>query len=116
MPRYSGALSVSTYTESSASGTTAAGYANAIGLDNRGVKNLKIVVKNTDGANSLYYKVTVKHADYTAGTDDIIVTETSIALGDEDVVALNEAYSRVTVAVKNNSGTSGYTVSYLQNR
>lgn len=109
-------LTNTTYTESSATGTTTAAYVAAVALDNRGVKNSAIVVKNTDAVNSLYYKVTVKHADYAAGTDDDLVAETSLALGSEAVISLTSAYSKVTVSVKDNSGHATYEIEYLQNR
>lgn len=109
-------LTSTTYTEGNATGTTAAGYVAAVALDNRGVKSCKLVIKNTDAAQTLYYKVTVKHADYAAGTDDDFVSETSLAATSEAVVSLVEGYSKVTVSVKDNSGHATYEVEYLQNR
>ena len=103
------------WTESSASGSTTAAYVSALALDNRGVNSCKIVVKNTDSTNSLYYKVIVKHASYASGTDDELVAETSLALGAEVNISIVQAYSKVTVQVKNNSGVANYTIYYLQN-
>lgn len=103
------------WTESSASGSTTAAYVNALTLDNRGINSCKINIKNTDSTNSLYYKVIVKHASYVSGTDEELVAETSLAFGVEANISIVQAYSKVIVQVKNNSGVANYTIYYLQN-
>jgi len=103
------------YTEDAAVGTTTNDYVSVLALDTRGCENVKIVVKNTHGSNSLTYKILVKHADYAGGTDDEDVAATELAAGNEAVASYVQGYSKITVQVKSTSSGSHatYEIEYL---
>ena len=96
-------------TEATASSTTGAAYADALDWDTRETHYKTIVLKNEDGANSLYYKVLV-YAHYTSGNSYEQVAETSLSSGDTVKIVLNDKYARVKVQVKNNSGAADYQI------
>ena len=106
------------YTEASVSDTTVNAYADALDVDLRGAKALTVVVLNTDGVNSLDYKVLARHADYAGGTDEEEQAEQPLAAGAKGLVQLIKGYSRIKIQVKSTVADSHatYTVKYLINR
>jgi len=120
-PKVGSIETATAYTESSASGTTADAYADALDLDTRGMKSFSAVVKNTDGANSLDYRVRVRPANYAAGADEEIPEapgEETLATGQKGLVTLIKAYSRVKIQVKSTLALTpaDYTIDYVINR
>jgi len=97
-------------------GTTTDSYADALNWNCEGFNNKTIMLKNTDDANSLDYKV-LTYA-YPGGVAYEEVSETTLAPGDVAKIVLNYAYGAVSVQVK--STTSGesasYQVDYVGNR
>jgi len=109
------------YTEDTASGATANVYADALDIDTRGTKSFSAVVKNTDAANSLDWRLRARPSSYTAGADEEIPEcpgEETLASGEKGLVELIKSYSRIKIQVKSTlPGTpAGYTVDYLVNR
>jgi len=109
------------HTEDSASGTTGNTYADAVDVDTRGMKSLSAVVKNTDGANSLDWRLRARPSNYAAGTDEEIPEcpgEETLAAGEKGLAELLKSYSRVKIQVKSTLADTPatYTIDYLINR
>ena len=109
------------YTEDSVSGATANAYADALDVDTRGMKSMSAVVKNTDGANSLDWRIRARPSNYAAGADEEIPEcpgEETLAFGEKGLMELIKAYSRIKIQVKSTVADTpaGYTVDYLINR
>ncbi len=106
------------YTEDSVSGTTTNDWVTALDLDTRGVKNASFVIKNTDGANSLDYKVLARHANYATGDDEEEQAALTLAAGEKGLVQLVKGYSRIKIQVKSTVADSHatYGIEYLINR
>lgn len=104
--------------EDSVSGTTTNSCADALDVDTRGMKTLTAVVKNTDGANSLDYKVLARHADYTSGDDEEEQAALTLAAGEKGLIQLVKGYSRIKIQVKSTVPDShaAYAIEYLINR
>lgn len=78
--------------------TTTNNYADALNWFCAGYGNKTIVLKNTHGSNSLYYRVLVRaHPD---GQDAEEVAQTVLAAGNLARIALNNAYARVVLQVR----------------
>lgn len=109
------------YTEDTASGATVNAYADALDIDTRGTKSFSAVVKNTDGANSLDWRLRARPSNYSAGADEEIPEcpgEETLAAGEKGLVELIKSYSRIKIQVKSTlAGTpADYTIDYLVNR
>lgn len=102
----------------SVSGTTTSEYADALDLDTRGTKGMTAVVKNTDGANSLDYKVLARYANYSSGADEELQAEKVLAHGEKGLIELSKAYARIKIQVKDTVGGdhAAYTIDFLINR
>jgi len=97
-------------------GTTTDSYADALSWNCEGFDNKTIMLKNTDAANSLDYKV-LTYA-YPGGVEYVEVSETTLSPGDVAKVVLNYAYGAVSVQVKSTTGgeSASYQVDYIGNR
>lgn len=109
------------YTETSASGTTGNAYADALDVDTRGMKSFSAVLKNTDGANSLDWRLRARPSNYTAGADEEIPEcpgEETLAAGEKGLAELLKSYSRIKIQVKSTLADTPatYTIDYLINR
>lgn len=112
-----------TYTEGSASGNSGGDGAwhDALDVDTRGMKDMTIVMHNTDGANSLDWRLRARYADYAAGADEEIIEapgEETLTFGTKGVATLLRGYSRIKVQVQDTVAMTAadYTVNYLINR
>lgn len=103
------------YTEASVSGATVNGWANALDLDYRGINRASFEIENTDGANSLDYRVYERVADYAAGDDEELQAAFTLAPGEKSKVNLRDAHSRIRIQVNDTVGDShaDYTIRYL---
>lgn len=106
------------YTEDSVSGTTTNAWADALDLDYRGVKAGSFEIENTDGANSLNYKILERVADYASGDDEELQAAFTLAAGEKAKVNLEYAHSRIKIQVVDTVGDShaDYTIRYLLNK
>lgn len=85
-------------------GATIDAYAAALSWPCLGMGMKTIVLKNTDGANALKYKVlTYAHKDGVAYEE---VAETEITSGNLAQVILEYAYAKVVVQVKSSVGST----------
>lgn len=83
----------------SATGTTTDAYVNLIEWACPGYSKKTIIIKNTDAANSLTYKVLVyAHDGSTIYYEE--VSDTALAFGNVALIDLQKAYARIEVAVK----------------
>lgn len=87
----------------SLTGSTINDYANALKWPCLGFGNKNIVLKNTDGANSLKYKV-LTYAHHDGGAYYEEVAETILGPDDEAQIILEYAYAKVVVEVKSSVG------------
>ena len=103
------------YVEANGSGTTADAYAAAATIDMRAHNQLKLLLANTDAANSLDYKV-VCYAKHGGALSVDEVTETAAAAGAVAEVTLTEKWAQVVVQVKSTvAGTPAtYAYEYIQ--
>jgi len=79
-------------------GTTTDAYVDALDWACLGYGKKTIVLKNTDAANSLDYKVLVRA--YDTGQDAEEIAETTLAAGDLVRIALANAYAGIKLQVK----------------
>jgi len=102
--------------QDSATGTTTGSYVNALQMAISPIKSTSFVIKNTGGAESMYYKVLIyRNAD--GSYSEEYVTETSIAAGGQDEVNINDTpHTKAIVQVKSNSGATTYGVEGVQLR
>ncbi len=108
------------YTEDSVDGATTDAYADALDVDTRGMKSFSAVVKNTDGANSLNWRLRARPSNYSAGVDEEIPEcpgEETLAFGEKGLAELLKAYSRIKIQVKSTLALTPatYTIDYLIN-
>lgn len=87
----------SSYEEDSDTGATTGVWADALDWDTRQLGNKTIVLKNTDGANSLNYRVYTRA--YHTGQNFEEIASTTLAPGASTRIALNNHYARVIVQV-----------------
>lgn len=111
------------YTEASASGNSGGDGAwhDAIDVDTRGMKSFSAVVHNTDGANSLNWRLKARPSDYAGGADEEIPEcpgSETLAAGEKGLAELLKAYSRIKIQVQDTVAMSAatYTINYLVNR
>lgn len=111
------------YTETSVSGNSGGDGAwhDALDVDTRGMKSFSAVVHNTDGANSLNWRLRARPSDYTAGADEEIPEcpgSETLAAGEKGLAELLKAYSRIKVQVQDTVAmtAAAYTINYLVNR
>lgn len=93
-------------------GTTTSSYADALIVDLRPFDESSITLKNTDGAESLYYRLKV-YSKYFDGIETIEVTETSLASGETATIRLEERWARADLQVKDNSGNADYKIDWF---
>lgn len=112
-----------TYTEDSASGNSGGDGAwhDALDVDARGMKSMSAVLENTDGANSLNWRIRARPSDYTAGSDEEIPEspgEETLAPAEIGLLELMKAYSRIKIQVQDTVPASAatYALNYLINR
>jgi len=103
------------YTEANGDGTTADAYAAAATIDMRAHNQLKLLLANTDAANSLDYKV-VCYAKHGGALSVDEVTETAAAAGAVAEVTLTEKWAQVVVQVKSTvvDTPATYAYEYIQ--
>lgn len=97
-------------------GATADAYANALSWPCLGIAKKTLMLKNTDSANALKYKVlTYANKD---GVSYEEVAETEITHGNSAQVILEYAYALVKVQVKSSVGlaSADYELDYIGNR
>lgn len=109
------------YTEDSVDGTTEDAYTDALDVDTRGMKSFSAVMKNTDGANSLDWRLRARASNYAAGADEEIPEcpgEETLAFGTKGLAELIKSYSRIKIQVKSTVADTPatYTIDYLINR
>jgi len=85
------------YVEDSDTGTTTNAWADALDWDTREMSDKTILLTNTDGANSLDYRVYTRA--YYTGQDFLEVAVATLAPAAQARVALNNQYARVIVQV-----------------
>lgn len=111
------------HTEDIASGNSGGDGAwhDALDIDTRGMKSMTLVMKNTDGANSLNWRLRARYASYTACDDEEIIEapgDETLAPSIKSVGTLIRGYSRVKVQVQDTTpgSAAAYTLYYLVNR
>ena len=111
------------YTEASVSGNSGGDGAwhDALDVDTRGMKSFSAVVKNTDGANSLNWRLRARPSNYSAGADEEIPEcpgSETLGVGEKGLAELLKAYSRIKIQVQDTVAASAatYTIDYLINR
>jgi len=111
------------YTEDSTSGNSGGDGAwhDALDVDTRGMKSFSAVVINTDGANSLNWRLRARPSNYSAGADEEIPEcpgSETLAPAEKGLAELIKAYSRIKIQVQDTVGGSAaaYTIDYLINR
>ena len=85
------------------------------------MKSFSAVMKNTDGANSLDWRLRARPANYSAGADEEIPEcpgEETLAAGEKGLAELLKSYSRLKIQVKSTLAATpaAYTIDYLINR
>ncbi len=80
-------------------GTTTNDYVSALDLDARGMRSKTIILKNTDGSNSLKYKLLVS-VMYSHGEQAEEVAEATLATGAVAKFRYVGAYARMILQVK----------------
>ncbi|MBA7628695.1 hypothetical protein ES703_36190 [subsurface metagenome] len=110
------------YTEASVSGNSGGDGAwhDALDVDTRGMKSFSAVVKNTDGANSLNWRLRARPSNYSTGADEEIPEcpgSETLAPAEKGLAELLKAYSRIKIQVQDTVAMSAatYTVDYLIN-
>ncbi|GAH70647.1 unnamed protein product, partial [marine sediment metagenome] len=93
------------YTEASVSGNSGGDGAwhDALDVDTRGMKSFSAVVHNTDGANSLNWRLRARPSDYAGGADEEIPEcpgSETLAAGEKGLAELLKAYSRIKIQVQ----------------
>ena len=103
------------YTEANGDGTTADAYAAAVTIDMRAHNQLKLLLSNTDAANSLDYKVTC-YAKHGGALSVDEVTEAAVVAGAVAEVTLTEKWAQVVVQVKSTvvDTPATYAYEYIQ--
>ena len=111
------------YTEDSTSGNSGGDGAwhDALDVDTRGMKSFSAVVHNSDGANSLNWRLRARPSDYASGADEEIPEcpgSETLGVGEKGLAELLKAYSRIKIQVQDTVGGSAatYTINYLINR
>lgn len=111
------------YTEASVSGNSGGDGAwhDALDVDTRGMKSFSAVVTNTDGANSLNWRLRARPSNYSAGADEEIPEcpgSETLAAGEKGLAELMKSYSRIKIQVQDTVAMSAatYTIDYLVNR
>lgn len=101
----------------SLTGSTINDYANALEWPCLGFGTKNIIIKNTDGANSLKYKV-YTYAERDTGKYYEEVAETILAPDNTAQIILEYAYANVVVKVKSSVGDAhaDYQIDYAGNR
>lgn len=97
-------------------GSTADDYASALSWACLGIAKKTLMLKNTDSANALKYKVlTYANKDGVAYEE---VAETEITHGNSAQIILEYAYALVVVQVKSSVGAASadYELDYMGNR
>lgn len=101
-------------TESNTSGTltTGANYSttNTVTWDCRHLSKKTIIIQNEGAVQSLTYKVSTRAYD---GGELYIFKEDTIAASGQVMVALNNVYSEIQIAVKNGDGQTTATIDYM---
>jgi len=94
----------------STTGTTTASYADALGWNTRELSHKTILLKNTDTAQSLEYKL----LGYTAegGIAKELVAETTLAHGDIAEFHYEKQWHRLVLQLVDGSGHATYQVDY----
>jgi len=116
-------LDAKAYTEDSTSGNSGGDGAwhDALDVDTRGMKSFSAVVINTNGANSLNWRLRARPSNYSAGADEEIPEcpgSETLAPAEKGLAELIKAYSRIKIQVQDTVGGSAatYTIDYLINR
>lgn len=111
------------YTEASVSGNSGGDGAwhDALDVDTRGMKSFSAVVTNTDGANSLNWRLRARPSNYSAGADEEIPEcpgSETLAPAEKGLAELIKSYSRIKIQVQDTVAMSAadYTIDYLINR
>ncbi|MBA7536713.1 hypothetical protein ES705_28977 [subsurface metagenome] len=111
------------YTEDSVLGSSGGDGAwhDALDVDTRGMKSFSAVVKNTDGASSLNWRLRARPSNYSAGADEEIPEcpgSETLAAGEKGLAELIKSYSRIKIQVQDTVAMSAadYTIDYLINR
>ena len=102
---------VAGYVEDGGDGTTTNDYADAVTIDMRSHKVLKLLIQNTDVTNSLDYKV-VCYAKHGGAISMVAVEETSLAadaIGEVDIV---DKWATVVLQVKSTTADTPATFAY----
>lgn len=110
-------------TEASISGNSGGDGAwhDALDLDTRNMKSMSAVVHNTDGTNSLDWRIRARPSDYASGADEEIPEcpgSETLGVGEKGLLELMKAYSRIKIQVQDTVPASAatYTIDYLINR
>jgi hypothetical protein len=94
-------------------GETTASYASALTWSCAELREKTIHLFNTHATESLYYKLLGRyHPEQTAGKEDVLVPESSLAAGEDAVFQYNNQYEQLILQVKNNSGAASYEINY----
>jgi len=116
-------LTHTAYTEDSTSGNSGGDGAwhDALDVDTRGMKSFSAVVTNTDGANSLNWRLRARPSNYSAGADEEIPEcpgSETLAPAEKGLAELIKSYSRIKIQVQDTVAMSAadYTIDYLINR
>jgi len=100
--------------EGGTTGTTTSAYVATLSIDMTGYRNCLILIKNSSGANTMFYKVD-SYAN-TAGTlSNPEVAATSIGTTATAIVTLDgKTRAKYVVSVIDNSGNCAYVIEYIK--
>jgi hypothetical protein len=95
------------------SGTTTAAYVTALDWPCAELGNKTIHLFNTSATQTLSYKLLASyHEGQSAGKEDVLVAQTSLAIGGDARMQYDRHYQRLILQVIDNSGHATYEVNY----
>lgn len=94
-------------------GTTTGSYADALAWSCAELREKSIHLFNTHTSESLYYRLLGRYSrEQSTGKEDVLVSETSLAPGEDARFQCNNQYEQLILQVKNNSGAATFEINY----
>lgn len=97
----------------SISGVTVDSYSPVLTWQCAELREKSIHLYNKDMGNSLYFRLLARYSpEQSAGKEDILVSDSSLAAGEDASFSKGRQYQELILQVKSNSGPAGYEINY----
>ncbi len=92
---------------------TAVSYVNILVWNCAELREKSVHLFNTHAAESLYYRLLGRYStEQSVGKEDVLVSETALAPGEDARFQFNNQYEQLILQLKNNSGAATFEINY----